>query len=164
VPRSGLTDSSTHLKFTTKHLLDSSYSPKRGDIVQFKLVMDRRSLRKCANGVELKERPPPTMGYDIGDGNVRSLVFTSPRKIRANNPNRDADGEVSSMPVTTYREASKPDDTLGFKEGWRSQLKEKRMVSLIGGSGGEEDQMVQALLDGQEQTGGAEEIDLPVSE
>jgi hypothetical protein len=66
--------------------------------------------------------------------------------------------------VTTYREASKPDDTLGFKEGWRSQLKEKRMVSLIGGSGGEEDQMVQALLDGQEQTGGAEEIDLPVSE
>jgi len=95
------------------------YTPQKDDTVNFDLVMDRRSLRRIANHVVLKERPALKLG-NAADGSARSLVFTSPRKMRLEDNGKASTKTLNSV---TYKEARGPDKTLGFVAGWRERMR-----------------------------------------
>jgi hypothetical protein len=93
------------LRFEREHVQGSCGALGKGDTVTVDVVVDRRTLRRCARAVTLVARAE----IALGDG--RSLVFTAPRRLGADSGKKAA---------AAYREAAGPDGTLGFKEGWRT--------------------------------------------
>jgi hypothetical protein len=166
-PRSGMLNNPSVVSFQSQDVVkkndngdtddnkdDDVNIVQKDDIVTFNLVMDRRSLKRFAKDVKLKERAALKLA-PAADGTERSLKFTNPRKMRSSD-------NLKSLNSVTYREAAGPDKTLGFTPGWRDRMRNGEVLSS---ENSDKEEQVDAVVDGEvEVEGKASESSTPSEE